>query len=74
MENKTTEDSLRRQLREYQKRERHDRIAHTILSGAIVGTVFGVSFGSDLIGALVGGLLGWFVSSRAQDEGGGDSN
>ena len=66
MENKTTEDSLRRQLRECQKRERHDAMARAIFSGAIGGAALGVGFGSDWIGALVGGLLCWFGESRRQ--------
>ena len=66
MENKTTEDSLRRQLREYQKRERHDEMARTILSFAIGGGLVGIFLGNDVAGALVGALLGWFAARHKQ--------
>ena len=66
MENKTTEDSLRRQLREYQKRERRDEMARTILSFAIGGGLVGIFLGNDVAGALVGALLGWLAARHKQ--------
>lgn len=66
MENKTIEDSLRRQLREYQKRERHDETARMIFSFAIGGGIVGIFLDNDVAGALVGALLGWLAARHKQ--------